>query len=173
MVSKTRRRQIKRSNQESSFDQVNETPNVVTSRKTNRQNDGQTSVTLSNVEVETMIKNAVERELLKYGIDRNQNISRTEVVNSSFRVNNSMVGDVGPSNVRSGRNTHFIANNGNNDRLRSRENNRPDPAALAPQTQTGSEQVDCHISKICCRLFELEEYRFHVQILNCLLQNSK
>ena len=83
MVSKTRRRQIKRSNQESSFDQISETPNVVTSKNTNRQNDGQSSITLSNVEVETMIKNAVERELLKYGIDRSQNNSRTEVLNSS------------------------------------------------------------------------------------------
>ena len=146
MVSKTRRRQIKRSNQESSFDQISETPNVVTSRNTNRQNDGQSSITLSNVEVETMIKNAVERELLKYGIDRNQNNSRTEVLNSSFRVNNLMTDGVGLPNVHSVRNTHFIANNGNNDRLRSRENNGPDPAALAPQTQTGSDQVDCHMA---------------------------
>ena len=80
MVSKTRRRQIKRSNQESSFDQIDETPNVVTSKKSNKQNNGQTTVTLSSVEVESMIKNAVERELLRYGIDRNLNNSRSEVV---------------------------------------------------------------------------------------------
>ena len=69
MVSKTRRRQIKRSNQENSFDQVNETPNVSSNRKPSSQNDEQTRVTLSNVEIDAMIKNAVERELLKYGIE--------------------------------------------------------------------------------------------------------
>ena len=64
MVSKTRRRQIKRSNQESSFDQIDETPVAVSNKKSNKQNNGQTTVTLSNVELENMIKNAVERELL-------------------------------------------------------------------------------------------------------------
>ena len=87
MVSKTRRRQIKRSNQESSYDQVDETPNVVTSKKSNKQNNGQTTVTLSNVEVESMIKSAVERELLRYGIDRNLNNSRSEVVQANTRTN--------------------------------------------------------------------------------------
>ena len=80
-----------------------------------------------------MIKNAVERELLKYGIDRNLNNSRTEVVQSSSRVNNLVIDDIGPSNVHSNRATHFIVNNGNNDQNRSRENNCPDPAALAKQ----------------------------------------
>ena len=65
MVSKTRRRQIKRSNQESSFDQINETPNVVTNRKANTRNNEQTSVTLSNTEVEVMIKNAVEERVVE------------------------------------------------------------------------------------------------------------
>ena len=93
-----------------------------------------------------MIKNAVERELLRYGIDRNQNNSRTEVLNSSFRANNLITSDVGPPNINSVRNTHFIANNGNNDRLRSREHNGSDPAALAPQTQTGPDYADCHMA---------------------------
>ena len=146
MVSKTRRRQIKRSNQESSFDQVDETPVAVSNKKSNKQNNGQTTVTLSNVELENMIKNAVERELLRHGVDRNLNNSRNEVLNSSFRANNLITGDVGPPNVHSVRNTHFIANNGNNDRLRSREYNGPDPAALAPQTQTGPDHADCHIN---------------------------
>ena len=73
MVSKTRKRQITRSNQESSFDRVDETPNVVTS---DRQNNEQATVTLSNVEIKNIFSSAVERELLKYGIDRNLNNSR-------------------------------------------------------------------------------------------------
>ena len=109
MVSKTRRRQIKRSNQENSFEQVDETPNVSSNRKTSSQNNEQTGVTLSNIEIDAMIKNAVERELLKYGIDRNQNNLRTEVAQSSSRVNNQMIDDDGQSNVYSNRATHFIA----------------------------------------------------------------
>ena len=146
MVSKTRRRQIRRSNQESSFDQVSETPNVASNRKPNNQNSEQSKVTLSNVEVEAMIKNAVERELLKYGIDRNLNNSRIEVAQSSSRANNPVIDDVGPSNVYSNRATHFIVSDGNNDRNRSRENNCPDPAALAKQTQPGPDPANCHMA---------------------------
>ena len=144
MVSKTRRRQIKRSNQENSFEQVDETPNVSSNRKTSSLNNEQTGVTLSNVEIDAMIKNAVERELLKYGIDRNSNNLRTEVAQSSSRVNNQMIDDDGQSNVYSNRVTHFIANNGNNDQNWSREHNCPDPAALAKQTQPGPDTVNCH-----------------------------
>ena len=79
-------------------------------------------------------------------MDRNLNNSRNEVLNSSFRANNLITGDVGPPNVHSVRNTHFIANNGNNDRLRSREHVGTDPAALAPQTQTGPDHADCHMA---------------------------
>ena len=146
MVSKTRRRQIKRSNQESSFDQINETPNVITSKRVNTRNNEQTSVTLSNSELENMIKNAVERELMKHGIEKNLNNSRSEVAQTNIRTNNPDIDDVGPSNVFSGRDTHFIANNGNNDQNRSRENNRPRPAALAKQTQPGLELADCHMA---------------------------
>ena len=99
-----------------------------------------------HVEVEAMIKNAVERELLKYGIDRNLNNSRIEVAQSSSRANNPVIDDVGPSNVYSNRVTHFIANNGNNDQNRSRENNCPDPAALAKQTQPGPDPANCHMA---------------------------
>ena len=88
----------------------------------------------------------MERELLKYGIDRNLNNSRSEVAQSSSRANNPVIDDVGLSNVYSNRVTHFIANNGNNDQNRSRENNCPDPAALAKQTQPGSDPVNCHMA---------------------------
>ena len=146
MVSKTRRRQIKRSNQESSFDQVDETPVAVSNKKSNKQNNDQTTVTLSSVELENMIKNAVERELLRHGVDRNLNNSRSEAVQANIRTNNPIIGDVGPSNNFSNRDTHFIASHGNNDRLRSREHIGTDPAALAPQTRTGPDYADCHMA---------------------------
>ncbi|MEL7079772.1 MAG: hypothetical protein AAGM46_28560, partial [Cyanobacteria bacterium J06582_2] len=62
------------------------------------------------------------------------------------RANNLIASEVVSPNVNSVRNTHFIADNGNNDRLRSREYNGPDLAALAPQIQTGPEHADCHMA---------------------------
>ena len=144
MVSKTRRRQIKRCNQENSFDQLNETPNVASNRRTSSQNSEQARVTLSNVEVETMIRNAVEKEILKYGIDRNQNNSRSEVVQMSSSANNQLNDYNGPSSVHSNRAAHFIFNNGNNGKNWSREYNCPDPAALATQIYPGPDMANCH-----------------------------
>ena len=116
--------------------------------RTSSQNGEQTRVTLSNVEVDAMIKNAVERELLKYGIDRNQNNSRSEVVQMSSRVNNQLIDDNGPSDVHSNRATHFIVNNGNNDQNWSREYNCPDPAALAKQIQPSQIVFSLFLSRV-------------------------
>ena len=95
-----------------------------------------------------MIKNAVERELLKYGIDRNQNNARTEVVQSCSKTNNQLIDDNGQSDVNSSRATHFIVNNGNIDHNRSRKHNYPDPAALAKQKQPGLDTVRASEYKI-------------------------
>ena len=107
----------------------------------------QIGVTLSNVEIDALIKKAVERELLKHGIERNQNNLRAEVALSNSRVINQLIDDNGPSDVYSNRATHFIVNNGNNDQNWSREHNYPDPAALAKQTQPGPDTVNCHTIK--------------------------
>ena len=117
---------------------------TVSNKKSNKQNNDQTTVTLSSVELENMIKNAVERELLRHGVDRNLNNSRSEAVQANIKnkqPNNRWCWSYLTISVY--RDTHFIASHGNNDRLRSREHIGTDPAALAPQTRTGPDYADC------------------------------
>ena len=52
-----------------------------------------TVLTLSEVEIDVMIKNAVERELIKYGIDKRSNDARIEAVHSSSKTNYLLIGD--------------------------------------------------------------------------------
>ena len=93
-----------------------------------------------------MIKSAVEKELIKYGINVNANNVRDDVVQSSSRTNNPLIDNNEQSDVNSSRATHFIVNDGNIDYNRSREHNYPDPAALAKQTKPGLDTVNCHMA---------------------------
>ena len=146
MVSKTRKRQLRRSNQENSFEQVTETPNVSTNSKNVSQNVKQIGPALTEIDINTMIKSAVEKELIKYGINVNANNVRDDVVQSSSRTNNQLIDNNEQSDVNSSRATHFIVNDGNIDHNRSREHNCPNLAALAKQNKTRLEQDNCHMA---------------------------
>ena len=120
MVSKTRRRQLRRSNLVHSFDQVAETPNVSTNGYITSQNGGKFGPALSEVGRDAMVKNAAERELLKYGIDRSSNNARTEVIQSSSKTKNLLIDDVEQSDVNGSRAAHFVVGEGNIGLNRSR-----------------------------------------------------
>ena len=144
MVSKTRKRQLRKSNRENSFEQVNETPNVSVSAIKFRQNVTKFGPTLSDAEIDAMIRNAVERELVRFGISNNTNNVRDELIQSSSRVNNLLTNDNDQNSENISRATHFVVSNGNVGLNRSSEHNYPNPAALAKQKKTGLDQVTCH-----------------------------
>ena len=143
-MSKTRRRQIRRSNQENSSEQVTETSNASKNGRNVSQNGRKFGPTLSGAEVDAMIRNAVERELIKFGNDRNQNNARTEVAQSGSKINNLLIDNNEQPDFNGSHAPHFIVNNGNNDRNGSREHNYADPAAQARQAKTGLDTVNCH-----------------------------
>ena len=89
------------------------------------------------VQVDAVIRNALEREQIKFGIESNQNNVRAEVAQSGHKTNNQLIDEKEQSDINGTSATHFIVNNGNNDHNRSREHNCPNPAALAKQTKLG------------------------------------
>ena len=91
-----------------------------------------------------IIKTAVEKELVKCGININANNVRSDTIQSSSKTNNLLVDNGDQNDVNTSRATHFFVNNGNIGRNRSREHNCPNPAALAKQTKTWLELDKCH-----------------------------
>ena len=103
-------------------------------------------MTLELFELFTLIVLAIEGELIEFGIERNVNNVRGDAVPLSPKTNILSTGDDVVNSVNICRATHFLVNNGNIDHKRSREHNYPDPAALAKQTKTGLDQVNCHMA---------------------------
>ena len=73
MVSKTRKRQLRRSNLENSSFRINETPVETARTEDSRQN---VNDVLSNVDINAIIRDAVQKELNKLGVVGNVNRHR-------------------------------------------------------------------------------------------------
>ena len=131
MVSKTRRRQLRRSNLENSTPRINETQieNVRTG-----DNDQTTGNVLSDIDINTMIREAVLKELNKHGVTSLTNRTNDGLTQSSSKTNN---GD----NVNNNRYrvTHEVAGNSKTDLNKSVRNDCPDSSVLARHNPIGSD----------------------------------
>ena len=115
MVSKTRRRQLRKSNLENDSFQVNETP-IEPVRNAN------TDDVLADIDINTIIRQAVQNELNKYGIVSQTN--RDHVIDRRV--------------------THEVAGNSKVDLNRSTRNDCPGPSVLAKHDKIGAEKDNCH-----------------------------
>ena len=133
-------------NRENSLEQTMETPNVSTNVRDTSQNTGNIGSTLQNVDIDTLIRSAVERELARFGINTNVNSAIAESTQSYSRVNNQSESNIRNNVDEVGRATHIIANHGNHDPTGSREHSCPRSTVLAKQTKIGPEKDNCHMA---------------------------
>ena len=120
MVSKTKKRQSRRLNQNISFDFNLEEPNVETtlSKRTRENRDAQKNVSPED-EIQSMVKNAVARALNDYGIDLNDQPKQSQTAQSNSKTNRN------DDNLNTGQNC-------NNNRYlnRSRDGNCVEPSNM-------------------------------------------
>ena len=126
MVSKTRKRQLRRSNLENSSFRVNETPiePVGTDGA-----DQTTNNVLSNIDINAIIRETVQKELNKHGIASLTNKTNDGLIQSSSKTNN--VDNVNNNRCRV---THEVAGNSKTDLNKSVRNDCPDSSVLAMTT---------------------------------------
>ena len=136
MVSKTRKRQLRKSNLENSSFRVNETP--IESIRTD-ENDQITNNALSNVDINTIIRETVQKELNKYGV-----VTLTNKTNDGLMQSSSKTNDVENVNVNMCRGTHEVAGNSKTDLNKSVRNGCPDSSVLARHNPIGSEPDNRH-----------------------------
>ena len=96
---------------------------------------GQIGSTLVEFDIKSMIKNAVEKELVKYGININANSVRSNAVQSSSKTNNFLIDNDNRNGVDTSRARYFIVNNSNIGLNRSREYNCPNSGCLSKADQ--------------------------------------
>ena len=84
MVSKTRKRQLRRSNLENSSFRINETPVETARTEDSRQN---VNDVLSNIDINAVIRDAVQKELNKLGVVGNVNIRDDVMTQSGSKTN--------------------------------------------------------------------------------------
>ena len=99
--------------------------------------------TLANIDINSIIREAVETEINNHGINFNTIKTQSSMKQSNSNTINPLV-EINSNGIDDSRATHFIAENGNNGLNRSREHNCPDPTALAKQTQIALEQDNFH-----------------------------
>ena len=138
MVSKTRKRQLRKSNLENSSFRVNETPiepvrNENVSRNTNN--------VLSDIDINAIIRETVQKELNKYGVVGLTNKTNDGLIQSSSKTN-----DVENVNVNMCRGTHEVAGNSKTDLNKSVRNDCPDSSVLARHNPIGSEPDNRHMA---------------------------
>ena len=127
MVSKTRKRQLRRSNLENDSFRINETPVETARTEDSRQN---VNDVLTNIDINTVIREAVQKELNKLGVVSNVNRQDDVMVQSSSKTN--------PSNDENAircRTTHEAAGNSRTDLNRSVRDGCPDSSVLARHNQ--------------------------------------
>ena len=130
MVSKTRKRQLRRSNLENDSFRINETPVETARTEDSRQN---VNDVLTNIDINTVIREAVQKELNKLGVVSNVNRQDDVMVQSSSKTNPSNDEDV----IKS-RTTHEVAGNSKTDLNRSVRDGCPNSSVLARHTQIES-----------------------------------
>ena len=137
MVSKTRKRQLRRSNLENDSFRVNETP-IEPVRNGNESRN--TYNALSDIDINTIIRETVQKEL-----NKNEVVGLTNKSDGGLIRSNSKPNDVETVNVNKYRDTHEVAGNSKTDLNKLVRNGCPDSSVLARPIQTGSEPGNRHI----------------------------
>ena len=127
MVSKTRKRQLRRSNLENDSFRTNETPVETARTEDSRQN---VNDVLTNIDINTVIREAVQKELNKLGVVSNVNRQDDVMVQSSSKTN--LPNDENAIRCRA---THEAAGNSRTDLNRSVRDGCPDSSVLARHNQ--------------------------------------
>ena len=143
MVSKTQKRQLRKSVRENSPEETVETPNATINARNTIQNTGNFGLTLSDADIDTLIRNAVEREMIRFDISNNTNNIRNETTQSCSRTNNRS-----ETNMRSGVNevsraAHIIADHGNHESnwVKRAQLSQTDCSSKTDQNRSGKRQL--------------------------------
>ncbi|MEL7079710.1 MAG: hypothetical protein AAGM46_28110, partial [Cyanobacteria bacterium J06582_2] len=96
---------------------------------------------LANVDINTVIREAVQKELNKYGVVSIANRHNDGLTQSSSKTN-----CINDENVNRCRTTHEVAGNSKVDLNRSTRNDCPGPSVLAKHNKIGAETDNCHMA---------------------------
>ena len=110
-----------------------------------------TNNVLSNIDINTIIRETVQKELNKYGV-----VGLTNKVNDGLIQSSSKTNDVENVNVNMYRGTHEVAGNSKTDLNKSVRNDCPDSSVLARHNPIGSEPEanNCWVSQSLTQLHQ-------------------